>query len=257
MSAAVSASRWRSLERSCWHSRLSHRGRASIRQASGSYRARHVRARRRHFRPEPASPCPACLYRSGGHRSACRCRSALAEGDVATGDLPCPVRLDRCNRTARVGSPAAAVCRCRSRCRHANGSADQVRQVAARALAPDDGASLEAVSDPAAAPLADGAGRAVPGLRQGHCARQAHGPLALRSAAQAAGLDRSRWPCRPRIHDLRHTFICRRVQLWHANGTDIDNAMVALSTYVGHAKVSDTYWYLTAAPDLLPGRRCR
>ena len=65
-----------------------------------------------------------------------------------------------------------------------------------------------------------------------------------------------RWTARgghaaPRIHDLRHTFICRRVQLWHENGTDIDNAMVALSTYVGHAKVSDTYWYLTAAPDLM------
>lgn len=55
----------------------------------------------------------------------------------------------------------------------------------------------------------------------------------------------------PRIHDLRHTFICRRVQLWHEHGADIDNAMVALSTYVGHAKVSDTYWYLTAAPDLM------
>lgn len=61
----------------------------------------------------------------------------------------------------------------------------------------------------------------------------------------------------PRIHDLRHTFICRRVLLWHEHGTDIDNAMVALSTYVGHAKVSDTYWYLTAAPDLMSvaGRR--
>jgi integrase len=61
----------------------------------------------------------------------------------------------------------------------------------------------------------------------------------------------------PRIHDLRHTFICRRVQLWHEHGTNIDNAMVALSTYVGHAKVSDTYWYLTAAPDLMSvaGRR--
>jgi integrase len=71
-----------------------------------------------------------------------------------------------------------------------------------------------------------------------------------------------RWTARgghaaPRIHDLRHTFICRRVQLWHQHGTDIDNAMVALSTYVGHAKVSDTYWYLTAAPDLMSvaGRR--
>ena len=61
----------------------------------------------------------------------------------------------------------------------------------------------------------------------------------------------------PRIHDLRHTFICRRVRLWHEHGADIDNAMVALSTYVGHAKVSDTYWYLTAAPDLMSvaGRR--
>ncbi|MEP6905521.1 MAG: tyrosine-type recombinase/integrase [Gemmatimonadales bacterium] len=54
-----------------------------------------------------------------------------------------------------------------------------------------------------------------------------------------------------RIHDLRHTFICRRVQLWHEHGADIDNAMAALSTYVGHAKVSDTYWYLTGIPDLM------
>jgi integrase len=54
-----------------------------------------------------------------------------------------------------------------------------------------------------------------------------------------------------RIHDLRHTFVCRRVQLWHERGADIDNAMAALSTYVGHAKVSDTYWYLTGVPDLM------
>jgi integrase len=54
-----------------------------------------------------------------------------------------------------------------------------------------------------------------------------------------------------RIHDLRHTFICRRVQLWHEHGADIDHAMAALSTYVGHAKISDTYWYLTGVPDLM------
>ncbi|MHB1552076.1 MAG: tyrosine-type recombinase/integrase [Vulcanimicrobiaceae bacterium] len=62
---------------------------------------------------------------------------------------------------------------------------------------------------------------------------------------------------RARIHDLRHTFICRRVQLWHEHGAVIDNAMAALSTYVGHAKVSDTYWYLTGVPDLMAvtGRR--
>ena len=60
----------------------------------------------------------------------------------------------------------------------------------------------------------------------------------------------------PRIHDLRHTFICRRVQLWHEHGVDIDNAMLALSTYVGHAKVSDTYWYLTAVPELMAVAGC-
>ena len=55
----------------------------------------------------------------------------------------------------------------------------------------------------------------------------------------------------PRIHDLRHTFICKRVHLWHEQGADIDHAMLALATYVGHVKVSDTYWYLTAVPDLM------
>lgn len=54
-----------------------------------------------------------------------------------------------------------------------------------------------------------------------------------------------------RIHDLRHTFICRRVQSWQIDGADIDNAIAALSTYVGHVKISDTYWYLTGTPDLM------
>jgi integrase len=54
-----------------------------------------------------------------------------------------------------------------------------------------------------------------------------------------------------RITDLRHSFITRRLALWQANGTDIDHAALALSTYVGHAKVTDTYWYLTATPELM------
>lgn len=55
----------------------------------------------------------------------------------------------------------------------------------------------------------------------------------------------------PRIHDLRHTFVVRRLLLWHEQGVDIDQAMLALSTYVGHAMVTNTYWYLTAVPELL------
>jgi integrase len=56
---------------------------------------------------------------------------------------------------------------------------------------------------------------------------------------------------RPRIHDLRHSFAVRRLMLWHAQGTDIDQMMLALSTYLGHAKISNTYWYLTGVPELM------
>ncbi len=55
----------------------------------------------------------------------------------------------------------------------------------------------------------------------------------------------------PRIHDLRHTFAVRRVMLWHEQGTDVDQSMLALSTYMGHVKISNTYWYLTAVPELM------
>ena len=55
----------------------------------------------------------------------------------------------------------------------------------------------------------------------------------------------------PRLHDLRHTFVVRRLMLWHAEGTDIDQMMLALSTYLGHAEIFYTYWYLTAVPELM------
>lgn len=58
-------------------------------------------------------------------------------------------------------------------------------------------------------------------------------------------------PRRPRLHDLRHAFACRRVEQWYAAGINLDGAVAALSVYLGHAKVSDTYWYLTATPELL------
>jgi integrase/recombinase XerD len=54
-----------------------------------------------------------------------------------------------------------------------------------------------------------------------------------------------------RVHDLRHTFICRRLLLWERDGADLGNAMMALSTYVGHVNVADTYWYLEAVPELM------
>jgi integrase len=55
----------------------------------------------------------------------------------------------------------------------------------------------------------------------------------------------------PRIYDIRHTFACRRLLRWYADGADLDHAVPTLSTYLGHAQVSDTYWYLTGIPELL------
>jgi len=54
-----------------------------------------------------------------------------------------------------------------------------------------------------------------------------------------------------RIHDLRHTFVVRRILLWQQEGIDVDEAMLSLSTYVGHAMVTNTYWYLQAVPELM------
>lgn len=55
----------------------------------------------------------------------------------------------------------------------------------------------------------------------------------------------------PRIHDIRHTFACYRLLNWYRNGIDVDHAITVLSTYLGHQKVSDTYWYLTGIPELM------
>jgi hypothetical protein len=41
------------------------------------------------------------------------------------------------------------------------------------------------------------------------------------------------------------------VENWLDAGVDLARAIPALSVYLGHGKVTDTYWYLTATPDLL------
>ena len=55
----------------------------------------------------------------------------------------------------------------------------------------------------------------------------------------------------PRIHDLRHTFAVRRLLSWREQGQSIEHALFWLCTYLGHAKISDTYWYLTGVPELM------
>ncbi len=55
----------------------------------------------------------------------------------------------------------------------------------------------------------------------------------------------------PRIHDIRHSFICGVLLRSYRQQQPIDKMIDALATYVGHVKVSDTYWYVTATPELM------
>ena len=55
----------------------------------------------------------------------------------------------------------------------------------------------------------------------------------------------------PRLHDLRHTFAVRSLEACPHD--EVGSHMIALSTYLGHAKLADTYWYLQATPLLMTG----
>jgi integrase len=70
----------------------------------------------------------------------------------------------------------------------------------------------------------------------------------LRLAGQSAG---------PRIHDLRHTFAIRTLTSWYAAGEVIERRLPELTTYLGHTHSEDTYWYLSACPELLDHARAR
>jgi integrase/recombinase XerD len=55
----------------------------------------------------------------------------------------------------------------------------------------------------------------------------------------------------PRIHDLRHSFAVHTLLDWYRSGADVEAQLPTLSTYLGHRDPRSTYWYLSAAPELL------
>jgi integrase len=69
--------------------------------------------------------------------------------------------------------------------------------------------------------------------------------------AASAGLVPRSGTCRPRIHDLRHSFAVASMLDAYAAGQDGQARLALLSTYLGHADPRHTYWYLSAAPELL------
>jgi integrase len=67
----------------------------------------------------------------------------------------------------------------------------------------------------------------------------------------STGLKARSAACRPRIHDLRHSFAVASLLDAYAAGQDGQARLALLSTYMGHVDPGHTYWYLSAAPELL------
>ena len=55
----------------------------------------------------------------------------------------------------------------------------------------------------------------------------------------------------PRLHDLRHTMAVKTILDWYRTGRDPGREMHKLSTYLGHVRPENTYWYMEAVPELL------
>ena len=55
----------------------------------------------------------------------------------------------------------------------------------------------------------------------------------------------------PRVHDFRHRFAIQTLLNWYRDGANVEQKLPVLSTYLGHACVRDTYWYLSACPELM------
>jgi integrase len=71
----------------------------------------------------------------------------------------------------------------------------------------------------------------------------------IRSALLGQGEVWERRP--PRLFDLRHTYAVQTLLGWHRANNDVNPLLPVLATYMGHAKITATYWYLTGTPDLL------
>ena len=55
----------------------------------------------------------------------------------------------------------------------------------------------------------------------------------------------------PRLHDFRHRFAVETLVQWYRSGQDVERRLPILTTFLGHVHVADTYWYLSACPELM------
>jgi integrase/recombinase XerD len=75
--------------------------------------------------------------------------------------------------------------------------------------------------------------------------------LTFTTLVRAAGIARRSASCRPRLHDLRHSLAVNSLLDWYREGADVAAMLPRLSTLLGHTDPEHTYWYLSAAPELM------
>lgn len=68
---------------------------------------------------------------------------------------------------------------------------------------------------------------------------------------RVVGLEPRSARCRPTLHGFRHRFAVSTLLDWHRAGVDVQPRLPWLATYVGHIEPANTFWYLTATPELL------
>lgn len=73
----------------------------------------------------------------------------------------------------------------------------------------------------------------------------------FRGLIGTAGLEGRGTRCRPRLHDIRHSFAVASVLSWYREGADVDAKLPLLSAVLGHVDPASTYWYLETAPELM------
>lgn len=87
--------------------------------------------------------------------------------------------------------------------------------------------------------------------RTGNRLDQAHVHRTFYALSRAIGLREPHASHGPRLHDLRHRFAVRVLTRWYQAGEDAARLLPVLSAYLGHVRVQDTYWYLSAWPELM------
>jgi integrase len=87
-------------------------------------------------------------------------------------------------------------------------------------------------------------------------ASQRRGPLStfqltFVTLRRAVGLGSAPGRENPRLHDFRHRFAVNTLLKWYRDGENVERLLPVLSTFLGHTRIEDTYWYLSSTPELM------